>query len=169
MKYKENFHFFMFLALSHLFFKLSYFSLSQYPVSEDSKLGCNISVCQNSFKIEQSKVRWLELISKIVSFSLHFVISPSNFKLLFLRTNLTYRVITPHSRKLRNSVWPFDHKLWAEDVRIISWNQYICKNKIGKFSWPPFMYKYVSSVCFLSSDFHLSEKAYKSKCLVFSN
>ena len=83
-------------------------------------MECNISV--SHFRNLRNRI-----------LGIYFIISPYNFKLLFLRTNLTYRVITPHSRKLRNSVWPFDHKLWAEDVRIISWNQDICKKQIWKF------------------------------------
>ena len=50
-------------------------------------MGHNNSKYQNSLEIEQLKVGWLELTFKIFSFSLYFLIPPSNFKLLYLTQN----------------------------------------------------------------------------------
>ena len=90
-------------------------------------MRCNNSVGQNSFEIEQFKVGWLELTFEIFPFSLHFFIPPSNFKLLYLRTVLTYRDVSPHFGKLKNRI------LQAEVTKIIASNQETGKNKIRKF------------------------------------
>ena len=67
-------------------------------------MGCTNSVGKNSFKIEQFKVGLLELTFKILSFSLHFIFPPSNFKLLYLCSILNYRDVSPHFGNLRNSI-----------------------------------------------------------------
>ena len=90
-------------------------------------MGHNNSKYQNSLEIEQLKVGWLELTFKIFSFSLYFLIPPSNFKLLYLRTILTYRDVSPHFVKLKNRI------LHSEVTKIIASNQETGKNKIRKF------------------------------------
>ena len=68
-------------------------------------MGCNNSVVQNSFEIEQFKVGWMELTFKVFSFSLYFFIPPSNFKLMYVRAVLTYIDGTHHFGNLRSSIF----------------------------------------------------------------
>ena len=68
-------------------------------------MGSNDSVGQKSFEIEQFKVGWLEIIFEIFSFTLYFLIPPSNFKLLYLSAVLTYRDGTHHFGNLRISTY----------------------------------------------------------------